>query len=130
MKKNYILGAALVATGLMLGGCASSGSAPASSSYPSSPAYSSSYGVIDSIQVAHTSSGSGGALGTVAGGVVGGVLGNQVGGGRGRTAATVAGAVGGALIGNQMERNTQPQVQVYEIGVRLDNGSHQKRGNK
>jgi outer membrane lipoprotein SlyB len=83
-----------------------------------------SYGVIDSIQVVQASRGTSG-VGTIAGGVVGGALGNQVGGGTGRAAATVAGAVGGALLGNQMEKNMGGANQMYQIGVRLDNGSYQ-----
>jgi outer membrane lipoprotein SlyB len=61
-------------------------------------------------------------VGAVAGGVVGGVIGHQVGSGRGRTVATVAGAGAGAFAGNTVEkkRNTN---QVYEIGVRMQDGS-------
>ncbi|MDF3034754.1 MAG: putative outer rane lipoprotein precursor SlyB-like [Paucimonas sp.] len=122
MSKKIVMAA--MAAAVMLGGCASHSTAPISQ-YPSTPVYSSSYGVVDSIQIAQTSSGGGTGLGTVAGGVVGGVLGNQVGSGRGRTAATVAGAVGGAMVGSRMQGNAQPQVQVYQVGVRLDNGSYQ-----
>jgi outer membrane lipoprotein SlyB len=64
--------------------------------------------------------------GAVVGGLVGGLLGNQVGGGRGKTAATVAGVVGGAVVGNQVEqRNAAPARQMYQVGVRLDNGAYQ-----
>jgi len=128
MKTNQLVASGLVAAVAILAGCASP-SQPVSSTgtYPSG-SYTSALGVIDSIQVVQ-SSGSGGTsgLGTVAGGVVGGALGNQVGDGRGRTAATVAGAIGGAMIGNQMERNAQGagSGQVYQVGVRLDNGSYQ-----
>ena len=49
-------------------------------------------------------------VGIGAGAVIGGLLGNQVGGGRGRTAATIAGAIGGGLLGNQIqEQQKQPQ---------------------
>ena len=128
MKTNQKIAASLTIAVAALTGCASS-QAPAPMGMPTStsPGYSSAYGVVDSIQVVQTSSGSTSGVGTIAGGVVGGALGNQVGGGRGKTAATVAGAIGGAMIGNQMEKNSRSNgaSQVYQIGVRLDNGSYQ-----
>lgn len=60
------------------------------------------------------------AVGTIGGAVVGGLLGNQIGGGRGQTAATVIGAGGGALVGNQVSTR---QNLVWRIGVRYDDGS-------
>lgn len=42
-------------------------------------------------------------VGIGAGALIGGLLGNQVGGGRGRTAATIAGAIGGGMLGNQVQ---------------------------
>jgi len=60
------------------------------------------------------------AVGTIGGAVVGGLLGNQIGGGRGQTAATVNGAGGGAFVGNQL---AQRQSFVWRIGVRYDDGS-------
>jgi outer membrane lipoprotein SlyB len=60
------------------------------------------------------------AVGTIGGAVVGGLLGNQIGGGRGQTAATVIGAGGGAFVGNQL---AQRQSFVWRIGVRYDDGS-------
>ncbi|OGB22596.1 MAG: hypothetical protein A3I66_09945 [Burkholderiales bacterium RIFCSPLOWO2_02_FULL_57_36] len=95
---------------------------------PSSPTYSSSYGVVDSIRLTQAAStgGTGIGVGAIAGGVVGGVLGNQVGGGRGKKLATVAGVVGGAMVGHEIEqRNAQPRGDVYQIGVRLNNGAYQ-----
>jgi outer membrane lipoprotein SlyB len=126
MKTTRTLGASVIAAAAFLSGCASS-PIPATSQYPTSPstAYSSAYGVVESIQVVQSSSGSPLGLGTVAGGVVGGLLGNQVGDGNGRTAATVAGAVGGAVVGNQIEKNRQPRGQMYQVGIRLDNGTYQ-----
>ena len=128
MKTNQKIAATLMIAAAALTGCASSPApAPMGTPTSTSPGYSSAYGVVDSIQVVQTSSGSNGTMGTIAGGVVGGALGNQVGGGRGKTAATVAGAIGGAMIGNQMEKNARSNgaAQVYQIGVRLDNGSYQ-----
>jgi outer membrane lipoprotein SlyB len=127
MKAKYTLIATLVVAATALAGCANPNSqAPTTSAPAAAPEYSSATGVIDSIQAVPASSGNTSGVGTVAGGVVGGVLGNQVGGGRGRTAATIAGAVGGAMAGNAMEHNSQAaSPQVYQIGVRLDNGSYQ-----
>lgn len=61
------------------------------------------------------------AVGTVGGAVVGGLLGNQIGGGRGQTAATVIGAGGGAFVGNQAVQRSQTIV--WRINVRYDDGS-------
>lgn len=116
-----------------LAGCASPGyqqqgqAYPSSQNYPaSSQSYSTMYGVVDSIQVVQGNTNTSPGLGTVAGVVVGGLLGNQVGGGGGRAAATVAGAVGGGLVGNNLEKANRGQgPNLYQIGVRLDNGSFQ-----
>jgi len=117
-----------------LAGCASPGYYPATQqSYPayptpvrthpaSSPAYTQLYGTVDSIQIQQAPADVG--VGAVVGGVVGGLLGNRVGGGSGRKVATVAGVVGGAMMGHQMERNAQMR-DVYQIGIRLDDGSYQ-----
>ncbi|WP_292932119.1 glycine zipper 2TM domain-containing protein [Noviherbaspirillum sp.] len=137
MKTCRTPASAILIAAAILAGCASPGYYPpaTSQSYPvpvqsypaPSQSYYQSYGMIDSIQLLQ-----GGAtgnvgnvgVGAVVGGVVGGLLGNQVGGGRGRKAATVAGVVGGAMIGNEIERNSQGR-DAYQIGVRLDNGTHQ-----
>lgn len=100
--------------------------------YPTaSPSYSS-YGVVDSIRLAQTGNsngagigGTGIGVGAIAGGVVGGVLGNQVGGGRGKKLATVAGVVGGAMVGHQIEQSNGQQQNVYQIGIRMNNGGYQ-----
>jgi outer membrane lipoprotein SlyB len=137
MKKYLIpITSALVAA-TIVSGCAGPGfRGPAatqpypvpSQPYPMpAPSYSSAFGVIDSIQTTPAgSSGNAMGIGAVLGGVVGGLLGNQVGGGTGRTAATVAGAIGGAMVGNQVEQRNNTQLRnMYQIGVRLDNGSYQ-----
>jgi outer membrane lipoprotein SlyB len=66
--------------------------------------------------------GEGSGLGAVGGAVVGGLLGNQVGSGRGRTAATVVGVAGGALAGNEVEKYAKSS-QTYNVAVRMDDGS-------
>ncbi len=133
MKSTIKTAGAALAMTAVLAGCASPGfqqqgqAYPTQQSYPSSSqSYSAMYGVVDSIQVVQGNSNTGPGLGTVAGAVVGGLLGNQVGGGGGRAAATVAGAVGGGLVGNNLEnRNRSAGPGVYQIGVRLDNGTYQ-----
>ncbi len=63
--------------------------------------------------------------GTIIGAVVGGVLGNQIGEGRGRTAATVVGAAGGALAGNAIGQRTQETPDTYRVGIQYDGGGYQ-----
>jgi uncharacterized protein YcfJ len=56
--------------------------------------------------------------GTLLGGAAGGLLGNQVGEGRGRTAATIGGAVLGAVVGNQVQDNmNQPEARTVYVTV-------------
>ncbi len=133
MKTTTTLAASVLVATSFLAGCASSNqpmntqSYPSQSSYPSSSqqGYSTQYGVIDSIQVTRAPARSGPGLGAVVGGVVGGLLGNQVGGGNGKIAATAAGAIGGAVVGNQVEQNNRSEgAEMYQINVRLDNGSY------
>ncbi len=118
----------------VLAGCAAPyNNDPGANNYPHSqnqtsnaPAYNSAYGVVDSIQVVQQNSGNNGVgAGAVVGGVVGGLVGNQIGKGSGRTVATVAGVAGGALIGNQIQNNNQQVRDVYQVGIRLDNGAYQ-----
>jgi outer membrane lipoprotein SlyB len=78
-------------------------------------------GVIESVrEIQHRGEGTG--LGAVGGAVVGGLLGNQVGSGRGNTAATVVGAVGGVIAGNEIEKRVK-STKGYEVTVRFDDGS-------
>lgn len=135
MKSTISIASSAIALSAALAGCASPGyqqpgqAYPTSQNYPassSSQTYVTMYGVVDSIQVVQGNTNTGPGLGTVAGVVVGGLLGNQVGGGGGRTAATVAGAVGGGLVGNSIEKNNRAAGPgLYQIGIRLDNGSYQ-----
>ena len=78
-------------------------------------------GVIESVREIPTR-GEGTGLGAVGGAVVGGFLGNQVGSGRGNTAATVVGAVGGVIAGNEIEKRVK-STKGYEITVRFEDGS-------
>ncbi len=131
-QTNKIYTAAVVLSVAILAGCAAPyNSDPGANQYPqtpvsNAPAYNSVYGVVDSIQAVQQTTGhSGIGAGAVVGGVVGGLVGNQIGSGSGRTAATAAGVVGGALVGNQIQNNNQQVREVYQIGVRLDNGAYQ-----
>ena len=76
-------------------------------------------GTVESIR-SQTVDNSNAVIGTISGALVGGVLGNQIGSGRGRTAATVVGAAGGAYAGNRM---TSGSSLVWIIGIRYDDGS-------
>lgn len=84
------------------------------------------YGVVQSIALVPQNSTSGIGAGTIAGAVVGGILGHQIGDGTGNTAATVLGAAGGAYAGHELEkRNQAQQGNVYQLTVRLNNGTYQ-----
>ena len=127
MKSTHTIAAIVVASTALLSGCATS---PSNAPYNNSGAYNNAssssmgYGTIDSIQVTR-GAGSTTGTGAVVGGVIGALVGNQVGSGGGRAAATVAGAVGGAAIGNSVEgRNANNGADMYQIGVRLDNGDY------
>lgn len=78
-------------------------------------------GVIDLINVVDKK-GEGSGVGAVGGAVVGGLLGNQIGRGRGNTAATVVGAVGGAFAGNEVEKRVKGTKE-YQVSVRMDDGN-------
>jgi outer membrane lipoprotein SlyB len=127
MKTTHTIAAFVVASTALLSGCGSTQSQP----YNNNSAYnngastaSMGYGTIDSIQVTRGPNHTNG-TGAVVGGLVGALVGNQVGSGSGRAAATVAGAVGGAAIGKSVEgRNANNGQDMYQIGVRLDNGEY------
>lgn len=132
MKSTHTIAAIVVASTALLTGCATSpsndpynnGGYNNSGAYNNSSSTSMGYGTIDSIQVTR-GSGSTSGTGAVVGGVIGALVGNQIGSGGGRAAATVAGAVGGAAIGNTVEgRNNNNGADMYQIGVRLDNGDY------
>ena len=136
---NKLTAISAITATLMLGACADMGTQPnttsgtgypqqATSSYPQQNTNSyTQYGVVQSIALVQQESTTAPiGAGTIIGAVVGGVLGNQVGGGRGKTAATVLGAAGGAYAGHEMEsRNQTQQGNVYQLSVRLNNGSYQ-----
>ena len=87
------------------------------------------YGVVQSVELVRQqntgNSGSSIGLGTLAGAVVGGIVGNQVGAGRGNTAATVIGAAGGAYVGHELENRPQQLPDALRLTIRMEDGSHQ-----
>ena len=131
MWKNILASFSAVAFLLITSGCNSTGGIGGLGSTAATPLGTSStltgYGVVQAIDlVPRDSTGSSGVdLGTVGGALAGGLLGNQVGSGRGQTAATIAGAAGGALVGRQLEQNMRNGQQVYRITLRMDDGSLQ-----
>lgn len=120
---SRFLQVSMAALVLALAACSSSPYRGTSSSYPAASTVS--YGTVESIQTVDAEKGGIG-LGSVAGAVVGGVLGNQVGSGRGRTAATIGGAVAGGVAGHEVEKRTGSQSAAYRVQVRLDNGTMQE----
>ena len=127
VRHHYISLAVVSASfAILLIGCASpppqAGAVPQSQNVERVSSYNGS-GVVESVEVTHKESN--GVAGTVVGGVAGGLVGNAIGGGTGRVLATVAGAAGGAYAGNQIQRNSAQAHQVYNIRVRMDDGSLQ-----
>lgn len=128
---NKLTALAAVTSTLILGGCASTtplNNTNVGTTYPQQNTSSyTQYGVVQSIAlVPQNNPGTSIGAGAIAGAVVGGILGNQVGGGSGKTAATVLGAAGGAYAGHELEkRNQAQQSNVYQLTVRLNNGSLQ-----
>lgn len=109
---------------LALGGCASNSGGllgMGGSAETAGASTASGYGVVESIDLVPRNE-AGVNVGTIAGAVVGGLLGNQVGSGRGRTAATVLGAAGGAYAGQKIEEGRRAADQVYRIRIRADDG--------
>jgi outer membrane lipoprotein SlyB len=127
MNKTLIATTVAMASAVFLTACGSPPQQAAAPYYPASQTgYQSSFGFIESIQVVAANRSTGPGVGAVVGGVVGGILGNQVGGGTGKDVATVVGVVGGAVVGNKIEQSNRVATRdVYQISVRLDNGTYQ-----
>lgn len=110
----------------ILFGCASPqqpyGAAPQSQNAERVASYNGS-GVVEAIEVTHKESS--GVAGTVVGGVAGALVGSTIGGGTGQAVATVAGAAGGAYAGNKIQRNNSAGKQIYNIRVRMSDGTLQ-----
>ena len=123
MKLTHSIAFIVVAGTVALGGCSSTNQRTYDSGSYASAANSMGYGTIDSINVTRSTASTSGA-GAIVGGLVGAALGNQVGSGTGRTAATVAGGVAGAVVGNNVESNRNTGQDMYQIGIRFDNGDY------
>ncbi|GAB1409780.1 glycine zipper 2TM domain-containing protein [Desulfovibrionales bacterium] len=124
MKKLHIhltlLLVVVMASTLLLAGCASSRSGQVYSRDQARQQMRVSYGVVlsvVSVQIEGTQSG----VGAVAGGVTGGVLGSMVGGGKGRVLGAVVGALGGAA-GGAVAEEAITKKDGLEITVELDGG--------
>lgn len=120
------LAAALLASGLALGGCSSpmpsTRTVEGVNTSSATTASSVQYGTVRSIELVEGREPGIGA-GAVIGGVAGAVLGNQVGSGTGRTAATAAGAVGGAVAGHEIEkRRGERSAGGVRYVIDMDNG--------
>ena len=112
-------GIALIAAGVLAGGCAYYEPYPV---YEQRPVVTqrTEYGVVEAIQMYQGGSSAPIGLGAIIGGIAGGVIGHQIGGGTGQTVATIAGALGGAAVGHQVEK--QNTTDRYRVIVRLDSG--------
>jgi len=119
-KLLAIMSLLLLASGVLLAGCAPSTSGNVYTRDQARTSHSVYYGTILRAEPV-TIEGQSSPVGTVAGGALGGVLGNAVGSGSGRSIATVAGAVAGAAAGSAIEKNATT-VQGVELEVELDNG--------
>jgi uncharacterized protein YcfJ len=100
----------------------SPGVAPVTAAAPPAPPPCAVCGHVESVRPVQKRAQNTTGVGAVAGGVVGGLVGNQFGHGNGRVATTVLGAVGGGFAGNEVEKHVRT-VTVYEVAVRMDNGS-------
>ena len=118
--KSIKLLAVLLASGMILGGCAESLSGSAYSRSQAREVMEVRMGVVESVrsvQIEGTHSG----VGTAAGAVVGGIGGSNIGGGKGSAVGAVLGAVGGGVLGSAIEQGTTKK-NGLEITVKLDSG--------
>ena len=115
MKSMRWIGTAIVATAILLTGCADQPSRPYES-----PGYR--QGVVDRIEVIRKGDNNN-IAGTIIGGIAGGLIGHQIGGGSGQTAAPIVGGVGGAVAGNQIQQRTRGANETFRVTVRFENGA-------
>lgn len=119
MKKAKLL-FALMACGLVLGGCADSLSSSGYSRAQARQEQTVRMGVVDSVrqvQIEGTKS----PVGALTGAIVGGFAGSNIGQGHGSDVGTVLGAVAGGLAGSALEESATRKPGL-EITVKLDNG--------
>ena len=115
-------GAALVASALVVSGCANHSAS--SSVYTYGQAQNEQIvrlGTVQSVRYVTIQSEQPSGFGGLSGAAIGGVAGSTIGGGRGKTLATIGGGILGALAGNAIE-NQVDKKQGLEITVTMDNG--------
>lgn len=118
--KSIKLLAVLLASGVILGGCAESLSGSAYSRSQTREVMEVRMGMVESVrhvQIEGTRSG----VGAATGAVVGGIAGSNIGEGKGSTVGAVLGAVGGGVLGSAIEQGTTKKAGL-EITVKLDSG--------
>ncbi len=119
--KNLSLLIALLATGMVLGGCAQSLSGSAYSRGQARQEQNVRNGTVESVRPVRIE-GTKTPIGTVAGAAVGGVAGSTVGSGKGSGVAAILGAVVGGIAGAAAEEGLTRK-QGLEIIVKLDSGN-------
>lgn len=119
--KNLSLLIALLASGMVLGGCAQSLSGSAYSRGQARQEQNVRNGTVESVRPV-TIEGTKTPIGTVAGAAVGGVAGSTVGSGKGSGVAAILGAVVGGIVGSVAEEGLTRK-QGMEIIVKLDSGN-------
>lgn len=110
----------MLASGLVLAGCASSLSGGAYSRAQVRGVQEVRLGYVESVRevlIEGTQSG----VGTMGGAALGGLAGSNLGKGNGRAAGAIGGAIVGGLVGSAIEQNTTRQPGL-EITLRLDSG--------
>lgn len=118
--KSIKLVAVLLASGIILGGCAESLSGSAYSRGQTRETMEVRMGIVESVrhvQIEGTHSG----VGTAAGAVIGGIAGSNIGQGKGSSVGTILGAVAGGVAGSAIEQGTTKKAGL-EITVKLDSG--------
>ena len=122
MNKTTVVWTALVASALLLSGCATSQSANSYSQAQAQHEMNVRMGMVESVRPI-TIEGNQSGAGTAVGGVIGGIAGSNVGGGdRGSAVGTILGVVGGAVAGHAIEENVSKKAGL-EITIKFDNGS-------
>lgn len=111
---------ALLASTVLLAGCASSKSGDVYTRDQARREMSVRMGVVESMREV-LMEGTKSNAGTVAGGVIGGIAGGGLGGGRGSAISSVLGAIVGGIVGAGVEENATRK-RALEYTIRLDDG--------
>mgnify|MGYP000869509223 CR=1 FL=1 len=118
--KHTMMTAVMLASALVVGGCASSTSGEVYTRQQTREAQDVRLGYVESVRsvlIEGTKSG----VGTLGGAALGGLAGSNIGKGKGQVAGAVGGAIVGGLAGSAIEENVTRQPGL-EITVRLDGG--------